>query len=94
MYFTWADPEGPRKLVWSVIILDGPSDEEKEFTDDLTHDSQEYVHLKNGQQMASVSFLDGLQRVLLFSQVSSSPVLSPTIKSSCTVLYIDIFSGK
>ena len=70
--------------MWSVIILDGPSDEEKEFTDDLTHDSQEYVHLKNGQQMASVSFLDGLQRVLLFSQVSSSPVLSPTIKNLCT----------
>ena len=71
VYFTWRDPEGPRVLVWSVITSEGP-EAGHEYKDDLKKDSQEYLELSTGQQMASVSFLDGLQRVLLFSQ---DPVL-------------------
>ena len=65
VYFTWTDPEGCRCIVWSIV------GQGEEYENELTSDGQNYVELEldrdgNKAFLGSVSFLDGMQRVLLF----------------------------
>jgi vacuolar protein sorting-associated protein 13A/C len=60
--YTWLDPSGPRKLIWSI---DGYTDE---YTNALVSDGEGVVELEADKlYLGWVSFLDGMQRVLLFT---------------------------
>ncbi|CAB4054791.1 VPS13A_C [Lepeophtheirus salmonis] len=61
-FFTWTNPNGPRKLLWSV------SGFVEEHTNSLESDGQGVIELVKGSYLEWVSFLDGMQRILLFSQ--------------------------
>lgn len=61
MFFTWENPAGARLLVWE----DG---NKKEITDNLRKDNLgAFVIPDVDQEVYNVSFLDGIQRVLLFT---------------------------
>ena len=62
VYYTWVDPSGSRSLSWSV------SGYREEYTDALMADGEGVIELDVGQYLAWVSFLDGMQRVLLFTE--------------------------
>ena len=64
-YFTWLNPSGSRKLVWSI------SGFPDEYTNSLESDKEGVVELDKDRVCAWVSFLDGMQRVLLFSDDAS-----------------------
>ena len=64
--FTWERPSGSRTLVWSVLGVK----ETKENS--LTSDEYGVFQIGNGK-FAWVSFLDGMQRVLLFT---NQPILA------------------
>ncbi|XP_049821668.1 intermembrane lipid transfer protein Vps13-like isoform X2 [Aethina tumida] len=58
--YTWENPSGPRKLVW----LKSPK---KEYEDDLRKDGLGEITLEDESLIYWASFLDGMQRVLLFT---------------------------
>lgn len=60
--FTWVNPAGPRTLIWAI---DGFRDE---YVDKLVSDDQGVIEIdeKREQYLGWVSFLNGMQRVLLF----------------------------
>ncbi|XP_026298323.1 vacuolar protein sorting-associated protein 13 isoform X3 [Apis mellifera] len=61
MFYTWENPAGPRKLIWE----DG---NKKEIEETLRKDTLGIFHLPDlEEQVFYVSFLDGTQRVLLFT---------------------------
>ena len=75
--FTWDKPSGVRSLSWSVCYRDA-----KVFENSLRTD--EYDVFKIGQgQLAWVSFLDGMQRVLLFT---AQPVLAQQLAKTTGVI--------
>ena len=59
--FTWDRPSGSRSLSWTVSGIQG-----KHFENSLRTDECDVFRVGNGQ-FARVSFLDGMQRVLLFT---------------------------
>ncbi len=61
-YYTWINPSGPRVFNWSIAGY------KEEYTDSLISDGEGVIELDVGQYLAWVSFLDGMQRVLLFSE--------------------------
>ena len=63
-YYTWINPKGARKFVWSV---DYGSKINQEIENTLNSDGQDVVELTQQNFLAWVSFLDGMQRVLLFT---------------------------
>ncbi|KAM4744636.1 intermembrane lipid transfer protein VPS13C isoform 3-T3 [Anableps anableps] len=58
--FVWDDPAGTRKLCWSFKDHSGELDLLKDDVSQFTYDGQSQIHW--------VSFLDGRQRVLLFTE--------------------------
>ena len=62
--FTWDKPSGSRVLNWSVVT---GSKESKVHENSLRTDECECFKIGSHGQMAWVSFLDGMQRVLLFT---------------------------
>ena len=75
--FTWDKPSGVRSLSWRVCYRDA-----KVFENSLRTD--EYDVFKIGQgQLAWVSFLDGMQRVLLFT---AQPVLAQQLAKTTGVI--------
>ena len=68
--FTWKRPSGPRTLVWSINGIQGSQRENSLRTDEC-----DVFKIGNGQ-FAWVSFLDGMQRVLLFT---GQPVLARSL---------------
>jgi vacuolar protein sorting-associated protein 13A/C len=68
--FTWERPSGPRALVWAVTNVPG-----KQYENLLRTDECDVFRVGNGQ-FAWVSFLDGMQRVLLFT---GQPVLARSL---------------
>ncbi|KAF7644366.1 hypothetical protein LDENG_00223430 [Lucifuga dentata] len=58
--FAWDDPTGVRKLIWSYMEQSGQLDLLKDECGQFAYDSMSQVHW--------VSFLDGRQRVLLFTE--------------------------
>ncbi len=62
IYYTWMDPSGPRTLLWSI------SGYREEYSDSLISDGEGVIELDVGYYLAWVSFLDGMQRVLLFTE--------------------------
>ncbi|TRY69082.1 hypothetical protein TCAL_09656 [Tigriopus californicus] len=62
--FTWLNPAGPRTLIWAI---DGFKDE---YVDKLVSDDQGVIEIdgQKEQYVGWVSFLNGMQRVLLFDQ--------------------------
>ena len=61
MLFTWEKPSAARTLSWKVCYKDA-----KVYENPLKTDGFDVFKIGNGQ-MAWVSFLDGMQRVLLFT---------------------------
>lgn len=61
MFYTWEDPAGNRELLWTCGT-------NKEVKNDLTQDGIGEFFADNDTKVYWVSFLDGMQRVLLFSQ--------------------------
>ncbi|XP_078667153.1 intermembrane lipid transfer protein VPS13A-like isoform X3 [Branchiostoma floridae x Branchiostoma belcheri] len=61
--YTWADPTGKKELLWNI---DG--NEKHNGKDKLIKDGIGEVKLSGDQKLYWVSFLDGLQRVLLFTE--------------------------
>lgn len=59
--FTWEDPAGARELQWT-------SPRKKEISVDLRKDTIDRMQMPDASELWWVSFLDGLQRVLLFTQ--------------------------
>ena len=59
--FTWERPSGVRKLVW---YISGYSDE---YLNQLISDGEGVIELDQDKYFGWVSFLDGMQRVLLFT---------------------------
>ena len=59
VYYTWLRPEGTRSLVWS---LSGQSEEQ---TNALLSDDHGVIVVGPNRFMSWVSFLDGMQRVLV-----------------------------
>ncbi|EDW71988.1 uncharacterized protein Dwil_GK10679 [Drosophila willistoni] len=59
--YAWSDPAGPKVLIF------GNNKQES----DLRRDNVGEVTLQNGRKAYWVSFLDGLQRVLLFTEIES-----------------------
>ncbi|KAM9090694.1 intermembrane lipid transfer protein VPS13C isoform 3-T3 [Megaptera novaeangliae] len=57
--FAWADPTGTRKLIWSYAAYAGEHDLLKDECGQFPYDANIQIHW--------VSFLDGRQRVLLFT---------------------------
>ena len=68
--FTWDRPSGPRTLVWSINGI--PSSQRE---NSLRTDECDVFKIGNGQ-FAWVSFLDGMQRVMLFT---GHPVLARSL---------------
>ena len=69
-YYTWLKPGGPRILTWLPEMHQNPT--EDCYENSLETDGQGSIHLgqdKLGQDkyLSWVSFLDGMQRVLLFT---------------------------
>ena len=67
-YYTWINPKGSRKLIWSVEH----GNKIFELENSLQSDAVDIIELGNDengqvQLLAWVSFLDGMQRVLLFT---------------------------
>ncbi|XP_072763012.1 intermembrane lipid transfer protein Vps13 isoform X2 [Anoplolepis gracilipes] len=61
MFYTWENPSGPRKLVWE-------DNNGKEIEDNLRKDNLGAFQLSDvDEKLFYVSFLDGIQRVLLFT---------------------------
>ncbi|XP_071565919.1 intermembrane lipid transfer protein Vps13 isoform X2 [Temnothorax nylanderi] len=61
MFYTWENPAGPRKLVWE-------DNNGKEIEDNLRKDNLGTFQLPDiDEKLFYVSFLDGTQRVLLFT---------------------------
>ncbi|XP_015115234.1 vacuolar protein sorting-associated protein 13 isoform X2 [Diachasma alloeum] len=61
MFYTWENPSGPRKLLWE-------DDNKKEIENDLRQDNLGAFQTPETQEeIFYVSFLDGTQRVLLFT---------------------------
>ncbi|XP_020292498.1 vacuolar protein sorting-associated protein 13C isoform X2 [Pseudomyrmex gracilis] len=61
MFYTWENPAGPRKLVWE-------DSNSKEIEDNLRKDNLGAFQLQDiDEDLFYVSFLDGTQRVLLFT---------------------------
>ncbi|XP_069674534.1 intermembrane lipid transfer protein Vps13 isoform X2 [Periplaneta americana] len=60
LLYAWEKPTGSRCIVWNA-------GKKKELTDELRKDGIGEFHPTEGQQMWWVSFLDGMQRVLLFT---------------------------
>nr|CAD7454577.1 unnamed protein product [Timema tahoe] len=60
MMFTWEKPTGSRQIIWNAA-------KKKEFTDDLRKDGIGEFSLTGDDITYWVSFLDGMQRVLLFT---------------------------
>ncbi|KMQ93840.1 vacuolar protein sorting-associated protein 13a, partial [Lasius niger] len=61
MFYTWENPAGPRKLVWE-------DNNGKEIEDNLRKDNLGAFQLPDvDEKLFYVSFLDGTQRVLLFT---------------------------
>ncbi|XP_049842368.1 LOW QUALITY PROTEIN: intermembrane lipid transfer protein Vps13-like [Schistocerca gregaria] len=59
--FTWEDPAGARELLWT-------SPKKKEISVDLRKDAIDRTQLADNTELWWVSFLDGLQRILLFTE--------------------------
>ena len=59
-FYTWINPQGERTFIWG-------HDESKEYENPLMTDDQGWIDLGPNQYLAWVSFLDGMQRVLLFT---------------------------
>ncbi|KAJ8665252.1 hypothetical protein QAD02_006914 [Eretmocerus hayati] len=61
MFYTWENPAGPKLLVWE-------DDKKKEYSENLRTDNMDFFKIPGiGQEIYYVSFLDGIQRVLLFT---------------------------
>nr|CAD7427810.1 unnamed protein product [Timema monikensis] len=60
MLFTWEKPTGSRQIIWNAA-------KKKEFADDLRKDGIGECSLTGDDITYWVSFLDGMQRVLLFT---------------------------
>lgn len=61
MFYTWENPSGSRKLIWEDHI-------KKEIENDLRKDILGAFQLpENEEEIYYVSFLDGIQRILLFT---------------------------
>ena len=58
--YTWQDPQGKRELLWS-------GGEEKDHQDGLVKDGLGDFFLDSDNKVYWVSFLDGMQRVLMFT---------------------------
>lgn len=58
--YTWDNPSGPRLLVWE-------GGNKKEFHNDLRKDDVGEYPVKDDYHIYWVSFLDGMQRILLFT---------------------------
>ncbi|XP_025156985.1 vacuolar protein sorting-associated protein 13 isoform X1 [Harpegnathos saltator] len=62
MFYTWENPAGPRKIVWE-------DNNGKEIEDNLRKDNLGAFQLPEiNEEMFYVSFLDGTQRILLFTK--------------------------
>ena len=62
-YYTWINPQGDRTLIWGYDM----SKTTHEYENKLVTDGQDVIELGNHKFLAWVSFLDGMQRVLLFT---------------------------
>lgn len=58
---TWENPTGPRLLLWET-------GKKKEIEDDLRKDGLGEFSLVDDKRIYWVSFLDGMQRILLFTE--------------------------
>merc|ERR1711884_822655 len=63
-FYTWIDPQGDRTLIWGYDLSKASHD----FENLLVTDGQGLVDLGSNKCLAWVSFLDGKQRVLLFTE--------------------------
>ena len=63
-FYTWIDPQGDRTLIWGHDLSKASHD----FENLLVTDGQGLVDLGSNKCLAWVSFLDGMQRVLLFTE--------------------------
>ncbi|CAH1251543.1 VPS13A [Branchiostoma lanceolatum] len=61
--YTWADPTGKKELLWNIDGNDKHNGKDKLIKDGIGE-----VKLPGDQKLYWVSFLDGLQRVLLFTE--------------------------
>jgi vacuolar protein sorting-associated protein 13A/C len=61
MLYTWENPSGPRILVWEGA-------HKKEHSNDLRKDDIAEYSINENYKVYWVSFLDGMQRILLFTQ--------------------------
>ncbi|RZB70333.1 DUF1162 domain containing protein [Asbolus verrucosus] len=61
MLYTWENPSGPRILVWE-------GGHKKEYHNDLRKDGVDDYSVGENYNIYWVSFLDGMQRILLFTQ--------------------------
>lgn len=64
LLYTWHNPSGPRCLVWDI-------GKKRELTDDLRKDGVGEFSPADDYHVYWVSFLDGMQRVLLFTMNKS-----------------------
>ncbi|XP_028133900.2 intermembrane lipid transfer protein Vps13 isoform X1 [Diabrotica virgifera virgifera] len=60
-YYTWENPSGPRSIVWD-------RGNKKEIINDLRKDMYGEFAPEDGAHICWTSFLDGMQRVLLFTE--------------------------
>ena len=60
--YTWRHPCGTKKLVWAI------SGYEEEFQNELKSDNFKIIQLEDDKLVGWVSFLDGMQRILLFTE--------------------------
>ena len=63
IYYTWIVPESDRILHWSFV----GTKKKHEFENSLQSDGGDFIQLGPDQILTWVSFLDGMQRVLLFT---------------------------
>ena len=63
-FYTWINPQGDRTLIWGHDL----SKASHEFENLLVTDGQGLIDLGPNKCLAWVSFLDGMQRVLLFTE--------------------------
>lgn len=61
MLFTWENPSGSRILTWDI-------GNNKDMDDDLRKDGVREFYPRENEPVYWVSFLDGMQRVLLFTE--------------------------
>jgi vacuolar protein sorting-associated protein 13A/C len=59
VYFTWLLPQGSRNLIWSI------SGSDEEYTNALLSDDRGIVTTGTNRFLSWVSFLDGMQRVMV-----------------------------